>query len=78
MPRPKAFVMLGCATSWIVAGSPSRRSPIGCGFVPGVWLWLHIDLDVVDGNQLSACGAADDPAMPGLSWSELGERLDEP
>jgi arginase len=35
--------------------------------------WLHIDLDVLDGEEFSACGAADDPAMSGgLSWSELG------
>ena len=38
--------------------------------VPG-W-WLHIDLDVLAGNEFSACGAAHDPAMPGgLSWAEL-------
>jgi len=35
--------------------------------------WLHIDLDVLDAAEFSACGAAGDPAMPGgLSWSELG------
>jgi arginase len=35
--------------------------------------WLHIDLDVLDGKEFSACGAASDPAMAGgLSWSELG------
>jgi arginase len=35
--------------------------------------WLHIDLDVLDGEEFSACGAAGDPAMAGgLSWSELG------
>lgn len=35
--------------------------------------WLHMDLDVLDGEQFSACGAATDPAMAGgLSWSELG------
>jgi arginase len=34
--------------------------------------WLHIDLDVLDGNEFSACGAATDDAMPGgLSWAEL-------
>jgi arginase len=34
--------------------------------------WLHTDLDVLAGDQFSACGAADDPAMPGgLSWAEL-------
>jgi arginase len=35
--------------------------------------WLHIDLDVLDREAFSACGAASDPAMSGgLSWSELG------
>jgi arginase len=35
--------------------------------------WLHMDLDVLDGEEFSACGAASDPAMAGgLSWSELG------
>jgi arginase len=35
--------------------------------------WLHIDLDVLDGEEFSACGAAGDPAMAGgLSWGELG------
>ena len=35
--------------------------------------WLHIDLDVLDGKEFSACGAAGDPSMAGgLSWSELG------
>jgi arginase len=34
--------------------------------------WLHIDLDVLAGEEFSACGAASDPSMPdGLSWSEL-------
>jgi hypothetical protein len=34
--------------------------------------WLHIDLDVLDGHEFRACGAATDPLMPeGLSWSEL-------
>lgn len=34
--------------------------------------WLHIDLDVLAGDEFSACGAAHDPAMPGgLSWPEL-------
>jgi arginase len=38
--------------------------------VPG-W-WLHIDLDVLRGADFPACGAANDPAMPGgLTWSEL-------
>jgi arginase len=34
--------------------------------------WLHIDLDVLDGNEFRACGAATDRSMPeGLTWSEL-------
>lgn len=34
--------------------------------------WLHVDLDVLDGKEFRACGAAGDPAMPqGLSWADL-------
>jgi arginase len=34
--------------------------------------WLHTDLDVLAGNEFSACGAAHDPSMRGgLSWAEL-------
>lgn len=34
--------------------------------------WLHIDLDVLDGKEFRACGAAGDPSMPeGLTWAEL-------
>jgi arginase len=34
--------------------------------------WLHIDLDVLSGDEFAACGAADDPDMPGgLSWDAL-------
>ena len=34
--------------------------------------WLHIDLDVLSGEEFSACGAASDPSMPdGLTWAEL-------
>jgi arginase len=34
--------------------------------------WLHIDLDVLDRHEFSACGAASDDAMPGgLLWPEL-------
>ncbi|MFC4942951.1 hypothetical protein [Pseudonocardia sp. GCM10023141] len=41
----------------------SRHSP--------AW-WLHIDLDVLRGDQFPACASANDPAMPGgLSWAEL-------
>ena len=36
--------------------------------------WLHVDLDVLDGEQFRACGAARDPSMPeGLTWPELTE-----
>jgi arginase len=34
--------------------------------------WLHVDLDVLDGQEFRACGAAGDPSMPrGLTWAEL-------
>jgi arginase len=34
--------------------------------------WLHVDLDVLDGKEFRACGAASDPSMPeGLTWAEL-------
>jgi arginase len=34
--------------------------------------WLHIDLDVLDRDEFSACGAAGEIALPGgLSWAEL-------
>jgi arginase len=34
--------------------------------------WLHTDLDVLDGKEFSACGAAHDPSMPpGLTWAQL-------
>jgi arginase len=34
--------------------------------------WVHVDLDVLRGDEFPACAAASDPAMPGgLSWSEL-------
>jgi arginase len=34
--------------------------------------WLHVDLDVLDGREFRACGAADDPSMPdGLTWAQL-------
>jgi arginase len=36
--------------------------------------WLHVDLDVLDGHEFHACGAAGDPSMPeGLSWTELSD-----
>jgi len=34
--------------------------------------WVHVDLDVLRGEEFAACAAATDPAMPGgLSWDEL-------
>ena len=34
--------------------------------------WLHIDLDVLDRNDFTACGAPGEVSLPGgLSWSEL-------
>jgi arginase len=34
--------------------------------------WLHIDFDVLDRDEFSACGAAGEVALPGgLSWAEL-------
>jgi arginase len=34
--------------------------------------WLHIDLDVLDREEFSACGAVGEIALPGgLSWAEL-------
>jgi arginase len=34
--------------------------------------WLHVDLDVLDGAEFRACGAASDPTMPaGLTWRQL-------
>jgi len=34
--------------------------------------WLHIDLDVLDRREFSACGAPGEVALPGgLSWAEL-------
>lgn len=50
------------------AGSQAARQVAAQS--PG-W-WLHIDLDVLAGEEFRACGAAHDPAMPGgLSWDEL-------
>ena len=34
--------------------------------------WVHVDLDVLRGDEFVACAAATDPATPGgLSWDEL-------
>ena len=56
-----------------------RRDPTACGRqaaehirdVVTRW-WLHIDLDVLDRKEFSACAAAFDASMPqGLTWAEL-------
>jgi arginase len=57
-----------------VRAAPARTAAQAAAQVasqaPG-W-WLHIDLDVLAGTEFRACGAANDPAMPGgLSWAEL-------
>jgi arginase len=53
---------------------PSRTAARAVEHLAGhasTW-WLHIDLDVLDGREFAACGAASDPAMPGgLTWTEL-------
>jgi arginase len=64
---------------WLRPAAGLRKDPAAHGRqaaeqiasqAPG-W-WLHIDLDVLDRHEFSACGAASDPAMPaGLSWAEL-------
>jgi arginase len=52
------------------AGSGRQAAGQVTSQAPG-W-WLHIDLDVLDRQEFSACGAASDDAMPGgLSWPEL-------
>ena len=64
---------------WLRTAAELREDPAAAGRqaaeqvtsqAPG-W-WLHIDLDVLDRHEFSACGAASDDAMPGgLSWAEL-------
>ena len=64
---------------WLLTADDLHPDPAGAGSqaalrvasqAPG-W-WLHIDLDVLAGDEFSACGAAHDPDMPGgLSWAEL-------
>jgi arginase len=52
------------------AGSGDRAARQVSSQAPG-W-WLHTDLDVLDRQDFSACGAASDDTMPGgLSWPEL-------
>jgi arginase len=49
----------------------ARRAAEHLSSVAAAW-WLHIDLDVLDRNEFSACGAASDPSMPpGLTWAQL-------
>jgi arginase len=53
------------------AESGRRAAAHAAARAPG-W-WLHIDLDVLDRDEFSACGAAGEVALPGgLSWAELG------
>jgi arginase len=53
---------------------PERIAAHAAAYVAGQasgW-WLHVDLDVLDGKEFRACGAADDPSMSeGLTWAEL-------
>lgn len=52
------------------AGAAGQAAELVASQAPG-W-WLHIDLDVLDRNEFSACGAAGEVALPGgLSWAEL-------
>ncbi|MBO0809353.1 MAG: arginase family protein, partial [Actinobacteria bacterium] len=52
------------------AAAGTQAAELASAQAPG-W-WLHTDLDVLAGDEFSACGAARDPAMPGgLSWAEL-------
>jgi arginase len=57
-------------------GDPERLAAQAAGEVAGAasgW-WLHVDLDVLDGTEFRACGAAADASMPkGLTWAELTE-----
>lgn len=50
----------------IAAQAAAEVASVGSGW------WLHVDLDVLDGEEFHACGAADDPSMPrGLTWAQL-------
>ncbi len=41
--------------------------------------WLHVDLDVLDGNEFRACGGASDPSMTeGLTWQTCSRRESPP
>jgi arginase len=58
------------AVQWDPAGVAQQAAVHLAEHTPG-W-WLHIDLDVLVGDEFVACGAADDPTMPGgLSWEAL-------
>jgi arginase len=56
--------------------NPERVAALAAAHVAGeaaAW-WLHVDLDVLDGTEFHACGAARDPSMPqGLTWTELSD-----
>jgi arginase len=57
-------------------GDPEGLAAHAAGRVAaqGSGWWLHTDLDVLDGKEFSACGAASDPSMPaGLTWAQLTE-----
>ncbi len=53
---------------------PEQMTALAAAHVAGQasgW-WLHVDLDVLDGKEFHACGAASDGSMPeGLTWAEL-------
>ena len=54
------------------AWTPHRCEPAGVVASQAPGWWLHIDLDVLDRNDFSACGAPGEVSLPGgLSWSEL-------
>ena len=57
-----------------VRGDPERICSEAVAHVAAAasgW-WLHVDLDVLDGKEFRACGAALDPSMPqGLTWAQL-------
>jgi arginase len=62
--------------------SVARRALADVSAGTSSW-WLHVDLDVVAGDQFGSCSAATDPGTPGgLSWAELatiaGAALEHP
>lgn len=53
-----------------VVGAAARAATRLAGHASG-W-WFHVDVDVLDGQEFTACGAASDPSMPeGLTWAGL-------